>query len=63
MTAIELGLIIVGFFFQICVFMFGLVLGAALAIRGEREQKKAAAQKHYEAALRFWRTPQNVEKN
>jgi heme/copper-type cytochrome/quinol oxidase subunit 3 len=63
MNVIEFGLIVVGFFLQICVFMFGLVLGAALAIRGEREQKKTAAQKQYEAASRFWHTPQSVEKN
>lgn len=63
MTAIEFGLILVGFFVQIFVFLFGLVLGAALAMRGEREQKKDAARKQYEAAMRFWHTPQSVEKN
>jgi hypothetical protein len=63
MTVIEWSLICLGFFLQIFVFLLGFVTGSMASKHWREAVERDKHRKHYEAALRFWHTPQNVSKN
>lgn len=63
MTLIEVSLVCVGFFLQILVFALGFVTGWLGAKHWREASEREKMRKQYEAALRFWHTPQDVRKN
>lgn len=63
MTLTDVSLICLGFLIQVCVFFVGAAVGASVKRRITEEEEKREARRRYEAALRFWHTPQSVEKN